>query len=677
MNINRVVSMLKFLAVFLFGLGFFTSASAENNDTDVMSLAASIPPQVSLDGRTIFNGMPIKAMVNDPTPPTGLRKIALPENFSTDPSTATSTFSITYIAAGGADPWGQLCSTFPAEARTVFDAAANVWANILQSTVPITISACWSGLSSSTTLGYSGGGPLHHDFPGATRASTWFGGALANALSGADLSINNYDMHITYNSNFSWYYGIDGNPPSSQHDLFSVVLHEIAHGLNFSGSMQVASGIGSWGYGLSSPLPNIYDTLMRDNAGNVLISAYASGTSALAAVLTAGGIYFHGNNAMVANGGTRVKMYAPATWSSGSSYSHLDYAAFNETANELMVYAISAGEAIHDPGVITRGLFKDLGWPQPGACTVPSAPGAITYPATDNDGSFTVGWSPASGATSYTLEQSTSPTFTSSTTVYAGASTSYNQTGLGSGTFYYRIRANNSCGSSVWRTGEALAVTAASNCTPLTSGVGVNVTVALAEEKCYRITVPAEAADLTAVLNNLTADLDLYTRNSAIPSTSAYDCRPYLDGTVTETCSHPNPIAGDWYLMVYGYNAGSGTITATVANVTPTCGTPSSISLPTGDVDGRYTVSWGSSIPGDVTYELEEATNSSFTSGLRKAYSGTDTSVAITERLNQMTYFYRVKATRSGYFDSGWQTGDAGVEVEFPALAPILIILLE
>jgi hypothetical protein len=82
-----------------------------------------------------------------------------------------------------------------------------------------------------------------------------------------------------------------------------------------------------------------------------------------------------------------------------------------------------------------------------------------------------------------------------------------------------------------------------------------------------------------------------------------------------------------------------------VTNVTPTCGILASISLPT--------------------------------SGLRKAYSSTGASVAITERFNQTPCFYRVKASRSGYFDSGWQTGDAGVEVKFSALAPILIILLE
>jgi hypothetical protein len=57
-------------------------------------------------------------------------------------------------------------------------------------------------------------------------------------------------------------------------------------------------------------------------------------------------------------------MYAPSTWAPGSSYSHLDYSTFNNTANQLMVYAFSAGEAAHDPGPVTKGLLKDLGWRQ-------------------------------------------------------------------------------------------------------------------------------------------------------------------------------------------------------------------------------------------------------------------------------------------------------------------------
>ena len=94
-----------------------------------------------------------------------------------------------------------------------------------------------------------------------------------------------------------------------------------------------------------------------------------------------------------------------------------------------------------------------------------------------------------------------------------------------------------------------------------------------------------------------------------------------------------------------------------------TCGIPSSITVPSSDSDGSYTVSWGSSSTSNVTYVLQEATNSSFSSGLRTAYSGTSRSTTITGRSSGTTYYYRVKATRSGYTDSSWRTGSNGCTV--------------
>ena len=84
---------------------------------------------------------------------------------------------------------------------------------------------------------------------------------------------------------FSWYYGTDGNTPSTQMDLMTVVLHEIAHGLNFSGSMSYSRGLGNWGYGDLPAYPDIYDTFMRDGSGNLLIdtAVYANPSQRLAA----------------------------------------------------------------------------------------------------------------------------------------------------------------------------------------------------------------------------------------------------------------------------------------------------------------------------------------------------------------------------------------------------------
>jgi hypothetical protein len=347
-------------------------ASATSIDDDLTPefrfeyfVPAPLEPQISRDGKTLWNaGLPA-VYVADPNPSHELVRIPPPIDLLNPPESATSTFSITYVPNGGTDPWGQSCFTFPDEAKAAFNAASTIWSNILQSPVPITIRACWANLGSGGTLGYSGGQPLQRDFPNSPRANTWYNGSLANALAGSDLDPSGFDMHITYNLNFSWYYGMDGNTPWNQYDLMSVVLHEIAHGLNFSGSMMYSGGQAGWGY--STGYPNIYDTFMRDGSGNQLINTgvYGNPSAALGSALTSNNIWFHGTNAMAANGGQRVKMYAPSPWSGGSSYSHLDYFTFQGTGNRLMVYAISAGVSTHDPGPVTKGLLKDLGWPTP------------------------------------------------------------------------------------------------------------------------------------------------------------------------------------------------------------------------------------------------------------------------------------------------------------------------
>jgi hypothetical protein len=326
----------------------------------------NLEPKLSSDGKTMFNAVPAVVYQADPNPPPKQARIPARFDIATLPeAAATSTFSITYTPNGGTDPWDASCVTFPEEAKAAFNAAAAIWANLLSSSVPITISACWSNLGSSSILGYSGGGSMYRNFTNAPLANTWYSSSLANALAGSDLGPSDYDMYITYNSNFTWYYGTDGATPSGQYDLMSVVLHEIAHGLNFSGTMSYSGGSGSWGS--STGYPNIYDTFMRDgtaNPGNLLIntSVYPNPSTALGSALTSQNIWFHGSNAMAANGGQRVKMYAPSTWSGGSSYSHLDYSTFSGTANRLMVYAISSGVSTHDPGPVTMGLFQDLGW---------------------------------------------------------------------------------------------------------------------------------------------------------------------------------------------------------------------------------------------------------------------------------------------------------------------------
>ncbi|HZI04866.1 MAG TPA: trypsin-like serine protease [Archangium sp.] len=80
----------------------------------------------------------------------------------------------------------------------------------------------------------------------------------------------------------------------------------------------------------------------------------------------------------------------------------------------------------------------------------------------------------------------------------------------------------------------------------------------------FPITVPAGSTSLTVKQFNGTGDADLYVRSGSQPTTTAYNCRPYLSGN-TETCTISNPVAGTWYVSVQAYSAYSGvSLTATV-----------------------------------------------------------------------------------------------------------------
>ena len=90
-----------------------------------------------------------------------------------------------------------------------------------------------------------------------------------------------------------------------------------------------------------------------------------------------------------------------------------------------------------------------------------------------------------------------------------------------------------------------------------------------------------------------------------------------------------------------------------------TAGTPASITVPATDLDGVFTVSWPASSTSGVTYKLERADNGG---AFTQVYSGTALTFAVSG-LADGSYAFRVKATRTGYVDSGYQSGTCLVTV--------------
>jgi serine protease len=84
----------------------------------------------------------------------------------------------------------------------------------------------------------------------------------------------------------------------------------------------------------------------------------------------------------------------------------------------------------------------------------------------DGDGNYTVGWNAVAAATSYTLEEDDNAGFTSPTTQFTGAGTSWNATVKAVGTYYYRAKASTNTGDSEWSNVQSVVVQPVSGPTP-------------------------------------------------------------------------------------------------------------------------------------------------------------------------------------------------------------------
>ncbi len=137
---------------------------------------------------------------------------------------------------------------------------ANRWASLLQSPVTINVAVRYSALQCSDgggVLAQAGPQFLYESFAGAPIGGTWYPGALAEALSGQNLSLeddadpNAGDLALTFNSRIDqaclgagsgFYYGLNGNVPQNQISFVNVALHEMAHGLGFVSFVNESNG---------------------------------------------------------------------------------------------------------------------------------------------------------------------------------------------------------------------------------------------------------------------------------------------------------------------------------------------------------------------------------------------------------------------------------------------------
>jgi hypothetical protein len=278
---------------------------------------------------------------------------------------ATANIQVNYIG-----------SSWTTEAMAAFEFAAGIWEVLISSPVTIVVDADFDDLGENI-LGGAGPYSILTNFDNAPQSNTWYPVATANQLAGVDLEAGFPDIQATFSSTFpDWDFGTDSSTGENRVSFASVVLHELGHGLGFLGSMRVDDGQGpaecngqpgTYCYNYAG-FPMIYDRFTENGLGTALLS-FPNNSTDLGDQLTSNDLYFNSLGGNFANGESRVPIYAPATWSQGSSYSHLAES-YNATSHALMTYSISRGETIHNPGAVTLCMFAEMGWTVSESCSV-------------------------------------------------------------------------------------------------------------------------------------------------------------------------------------------------------------------------------------------------------------------------------------------------------------------
>ncbi len=248
---------------------------------------------------------------------------------------------------------------FPPEAQQAFQFAIDVWQTLIYSPVTIHVKASWVSLSKNV-LGSSSPADYYKNFNSTQIWNCYYPVALIEKMLGEDINGSDaYEITASFNKDFpNWYFGTDGKTPANQYDFVSTVMHEIAHGLGFSGFFYSSSGRGGYG---SDGYSAAFDQFVQNKNGEKLVDTrlFLNPSTTLNLNLTSGWLEF--DTRLVES--RLPRLYAPATWDTGSSIYHLDDASYPAgDQNSLMTPFTGMGEAIHDPGPNTLAIMYEMGW---------------------------------------------------------------------------------------------------------------------------------------------------------------------------------------------------------------------------------------------------------------------------------------------------------------------------
>jgi hypothetical protein len=274
----------------------------------------------------------------------------------------------------------------------------------------------------------------------------------------------------------------------------------------------------------------------------------------------------------------------------------------------------------------------------------------VTVISQDVDGDYYLEWSTVASASSYELQEYQGPPAPDATTtwvtVYSGPADYFHVQGKTVGTFYYRVRAVNTSGTSAWYP-------------QLPTMVDVEIIPPALPGAIY-LPSPPQSATGSYVISW-----------DASPGATGYELQESPDDVVWNTVyTGPNTshtvygkTSGNYYYRVRASN-GAGSSTGWTSSsptyveiIAPLA--PATITVPSHTISGYFTVSWAVSL-GATGYRLEESQDPTFTTGVTTVYDGAATSFYVTGRGTvsgpAVILYYRVQSYNVVGNSAIWRT---------------------
>ncbi|WP_425508249.1 S8 family serine peptidase [Tahibacter soli] len=296
-----------------------------------------------------------------------------------------------------------------------------------------------------------------------------------------------------------------------------------------------------------------------------------------------------GSRASYSNYGALIDVSAPGGDGSGGAGDILSTLNSGTTTQSGETYAFYAGTSMASPHVAglaalmlsknssltpdqIETLIKNNAKPLPGSCSGGCGTGIIdaakTLQAVTGGGGNVA---PTANFTATTSGLTANFTDTSTDSDGSIASRAWNfgdgttstaanpsKTYSAAGTYTVTLTVTDNGGATNTKTGSVTVSSGGGGGNVLQNGVAATgISGAANAEVTYTMVVPAGATNLKFVSAGGTGDADMYVKFGSAPTTSSYDCRPYLSGN-NETCNIATAQAGTYYVKLRGYSAFSG-----------------------------------------------------------------------------------------------------------------------